>query len=423
MTATSQRFPTHASSADVSYESSIRRPHPPGPDHLRVAFVADTIDGRLGGGVVAAHSLVAALRERHDVVVVGADATGPKDVRVRGFQLPLQAMRDMQFTMARPDRPALRRAFADADIVHLQFPFLLSAVAIDEARRQSRPVVAAFHVQPENALLNVGIRWKWLSRWLYRAWVHFIFNRADAVICPTAFAKRKLVEHGLKAPAYVVSNGVPTDVRATAARSSNPRTGSPFVILAVGRLAAEKRQDVIIEAVRRSRHRDRIRLVLAGAGPREEALRAQGMDLPNPPEVGFVSRARLLDFLSEADLFVHASEVELEGIAVLEAMSAGVPALIARSEESAASDFALSDDFAFASGDAAHLAAQIDALIENPQRLAAARAQYRAVAEARDFAESVHDVESIYRRVLLETRRSLGSLPGAGSAVSSRQPG
>lgn len=370
---------------------------------LRVAFVTDTIDGRLGGGVVAGHYLVDALREHHDVTVVASDATGKGDVRVDGFMLPIQAMREAQFTMARPDRAKLRAAFAQADVVHVQFPFWLSMVAVDEARKAGKPVVAAFHVQPENLLFNVGIHSSLLNRLTYRLWIRSVFNRADAVVCPTPFAKRKLVEHGLTAPAYVVSNGVPTDVHEGTV-DADSRTDDRFMILATGRLAAEKRQDVIIEAVRRSKHRDRIRLVLAGAGPREEELRALGAELPNPPEMGFLPRSKLVDLLNTADLFVHASEVELEGIAVLEAMSVGLPVLVSGSEESAASDFALSDDFRFASGDPADLAAKIDALVENPERLRAARAEYRSKASVHDFAGSVRSVEDIYRRVLIARR-------------------
>jgi glycosyltransferase involved in cell wall biosynthesis len=376
---------------------------------LRVAFVTDTIAGRLGGGVVAGHYLVNALRQRHDVRVIASDASGDHDVRVDGFMLPIQAMREAQFTMARPDRAKLSAAFADVDLVHVQFPFWLSMVAVEEAQKAGKPVVAAFHVQPENLLYNVGIHSTMLNRLTYRLWIRSVFNRADAVVCPTSFAKRKLAEHGLTAPAYVVSNGVPLDVR-DGAVSARSRDDGKFMILATGRLAAEKRQDVIIEAVRRSQHRDRIRLVLAGAGPREEELRALGAELPNPPEMGFVTRARLVELLNTADLFVHASEVELEGIAVLEAMSAGLPVLVSGSSESAASEFALSDDFRFASGDPGDLARKIDALIESPAALEVARDRYRAKARVSDFATSVRSVEDIYRRVLisrgLETART-----------------
>jgi glycosyltransferase involved in cell wall biosynthesis len=100
---------------------------------------------------------------------------------------------------------------------------------------------------------------------------------------------------------------------------------------------------VIIEAVRLSRHRDRIRLVLSGWGPREDELRNLASRLPNGAEIGFLSREQLVEDYGAADLFVHAGEVELEGMSVLESMSAGLPALIANAPESAASTLALNE--------------------------------------------------------------------------------
>jgi glycosyltransferase involved in cell wall biosynthesis len=187
-----------------------------------------------------------------------------------------------------------------------------------------------------------------------------------------------------------------------AAHPPTPRTDpdKPFFILAVGRFAAEKRQDVILEAVKRSRHRDRIRLVLSGWGPLEGELKRLATELPNGAEIGFLPRQDLVDNYRNADLFVHAGEVELEGMSVLESMSAGLPALIADAPESAASRFALSDQFLFARGDAAALSAKIDYFIENPAALAAAREPYRARALEFDFNASVGKLVDVYRTVL-----------------------
>ena len=366
---------------------------------LHVAFVTDTIAGKLGGGVVAGRYLVDAMRRGHRVTVVAADAPSEGDLRLAGFQLPVRAMREMQFTMARPDRQAMARLFQTVDVVHVQFPFWLGVVAVEEAHRAGRPVVAAFHVQPENALANVGIRSPWLSRHIYAYWVSRVFGRADAVVCPTNFAERKLREHGVTGPVHVISNGVPPDLLSTPAAREPAQEGS-FLVLAVGRLAAEKRQDVIVDAVSRSRHRDRIRLVLAGGGPREKKLRALARGLPYPPEIGFLPREHLAQRLASADLFVHASEVELEGIAVLEAMAAGLPVLVAESPASAASGFALSEDFRFPAGDAAALATKMDALIEHPALLETARARYREVARGLSFDDGVETLLAVYRSVL-----------------------
>jgi 1,2-diacylglycerol 3-alpha-glucosyltransferase len=365
---------------------------------LRIAFVADTLHSASGGGILSGEFVVDRLRRDHDVVTVGADG----DDLLPSFQLPFRVMRESSFVMARPDRKVLAKAFAAVDLVHLQFPFWLSFVALDEAKKRGLPVVAGFHVQPENMLYSVGIRSAWLDDGIYRLLVKHLFNKADAVICPTLFAKKKLEAHGLTTLAFVVSNGVPPDVARMIERKHPSDRGSsaPFFILAVGRLAKEKRQDVIVEAVRQSRHRDHIRLVLSGAGPEERALKELASSLPNGAEVSFLPRASLLEAYASADLFIHASEVELEGMAVLEAMSAGLPVLVAEAPESAASRFALNDDFRFPDGDAAVLSRKIDSLFEDRGKLEAAKEPYRQKAHAFDFESSVDRMVDVYQTVV-----------------------
>lgn len=365
---------------------------------LRVAFVCDTFRaGVPSGGVIAARHLVEGLRRRHDVVVVSADADGPDCVRMPAFQIPIRAMRDQGFVMAWPRRDRLARLFATVDVVHLQFPFWLSFVAMDEAHRAGRPVVAGFHVQPENGFLSVGIDWPWLCRSVYRFWVSRLFNRAEVVLCPSEFAAHKLRAHGLRTPTVVVSNGVPLDAREHVVARPRLHDGE-FVIMIVGRLAAEKRQELLIQAVQRSRHRERIRLVVAGQGPREKLLARLAAPLgPARARIGYLPREELLDELAGADLLVHCSDVELEGLAVLEAMSLGVPVLVADSPESAASRLVAGNEFRFPSGDVEALTSRIDALLDHPALLSRAGRDGMDLARSLDFGESVDRVAQLYR--------------------------
>jgi glycosyltransferase involved in cell wall biosynthesis len=87
-------------------------------------------------------------------------------------------------------------------------------------------------------------------------------------------------------------------------------------------------------------------------------------------------------------------------MAVLEAMSAGLPAIIANAPQSAASVFALDERFAFPSGDAAALSARIDALIDSPATLSLAREPYRERARQFDFNASVDRMVDVYRSVI-----------------------
>ena len=367
---------------------------------LRIAFVADVMENALGGGVVSGQRFVQGLRAEHDVVVVSTGAPGPDRVTLRGFQLPLHAMRAQGFRFALPDRTRLAAAFRDVDVVHLQHPFWLAFVALDEARKAGKPVVAAFHVQPENLLYNIGVRSPRLASLLYRGWVRGLYDRADAVVCPSRFAERKLREHGLTAPTVVVSNGTVAAFRRRPALREARVADGTFEILMVGRLAVEKRQDLLFEAMRRSRHRDRLRVVLAGAGPRETALRAAAARLPHPPRIGWIPDHELERCYNTADLMVHASEIELEGMAVLEGMSCGLPALVADSPESAATQFALGPEFLFRPGDADDLTRHIDWLVDHPDELVRARDRAAELSRGYSFERSLERLVALYRELV-----------------------
>lgn len=367
---------------------------------LRVAFVADTLHAQIGGGVTSGARVVDRLRRYHDVQVIGADAAGENDLRLPGFVIPVHAMKAMHFVMARPVRKELDKAIAEADVVHLQFPFWLSFAALAAARRANKPVVAGFHVQPENALHNVGIRSPVINDAVYRLWVDHLYSYASCVVCPSAFAERKLRAYGLSTETAVISNGIPDDITPNGPSAREPGHQGSFLVVTLGRLASEKRQNVVIEAVRRSRHARKIKLIVAGTGPLEAQVKELAKTLPNHAEVGFVPRERLLQLLRSADLFVHASEVELEGIAVMEAMGSGLPVVVADAPESAAKDFALDDDFLFPAGNVRKLAQKIDALLDSPERLRMARARYLEKARAFDFGECAKQLAMVYDGVV-----------------------
>jgi len=366
---------------------------------MRIAFVTDTYEDGIGGGAVTAVRFVEALRWRHEVTVLATGSSAPGKVPIPGFQLPLHAMRENHFTFGWPSRAVLEKAFAEADIVHINFPFILGFGAVRIARDMGVPAVAAFHVQPENLLLNIRVTSRPLANWMYRFWVRGFFQLADGVVCPSTFAAERLRAFGLTAPTWVVSNGAPPRRQRPAVRRASQR-GDSHLILSVGRLAAEKRQDVLIDAVARCRHRNRIRLVIAGAGPLEAALRKRARRHRLEVEFGYVSDQRLTQLLAEAQLFVHSSEVELEGMAVLEAMAAGLPVLVADAPNSAARDVASGPGFLFRPGDSADLAAQIDRLLDAPVQLREASRRSLEWAAQHAFHRSTRNLEQVYETVL-----------------------
>jgi len=371
---------------------------------LRIAFVADSWDGTVkNGGAMSARRFVSALRPRMDVTVVTtgeAKAASEDHVLLPSFYVPgfKKVMRDMGFPFAWPKGQVLTEVFRAADVVHIQFPFPLGIRAATLAKRLGRPVTAGFHVQPENILYNIGIHSPRLSAATYRFFLRTLYNKADLVVCPSQFALDELVRHGLRSPAQVISNGIANGYRPE--RAERPeRHRDRLLVLAVGRLAREKRLDVVIEGVRRSRHAGRIQLVVTGRGPEAERVAALGRTLPLPAEVTFVPEEELLRLFHTADLLLHASEVELEGMAVLEALGCGLPALVADAPLSAARRFAASPDFLFAPGDPADLARHLDFLLEHPEKMAAARARCLELRHDFAFERSVERMEAVWRGV------------------------
>jgi glycosyltransferase involved in cell wall biosynthesis len=382
--------------------------------------VVDVFDGVKTGGVISAQRFVEALRRTCEVTVITTGAPGPGRVTLPSFYVPGfgRVMREMGFPFALPLRRPLQEAFRRADVVHVQFPFPLGVRAASIARSMGKPLVAAFHVQPQNLFRNVGIRWEPLSDWTYRLFLRTLYRKADAVVCPSEFAASELRRHGLAAEPAVISNGIAPEFRPRELERPERHRGR-FLVLAVGRLAQEKRLDVVLEGVRRARQAHRIQLVITGDGPERRRLARMAARLPLPAEMALVGDEELRRLLATADLLVHASEVELEGMAVLEALGCGTPALIADARHSASPRFAVSPEFLFRAGDPEDLARRLDALLEGPEPLAAARRRCLEMAAGYSFEDSVRRLEALYRRVAGAALRPEGLAARAGRSRAS----
>jgi glycosyltransferase involved in cell wall biosynthesis len=379
----------------------------------RIAIVIDPWDHPYNGTVVSTRRFVDALAAAgHQIRLLTIDggpvAAGCERHAFQQLSIPgLNGLIDrMRAPLARPDARRIRDALTDCDLLHVQFPFFLGYAAIGEARRQGIPVICSFHVQPENILLNLGLRAGWLSRLLYRLFIGAFYNRADRIIAPSPFAAELLRRHGATRPVTVLSNGVPARFLAAGARRSDhstTRSDGVFRILSVGRLASEKRQETLLEAVARSRAGHPIELTLAGTGPRESRLRALARRLGLDVRIGPVSDTELSALYGGADLFVHCGAVELEGMSVLEAMAAGNAVIVSDSPDSACSELVTEAQARFRVGDPDDLARKIDHWITHPLLRAREGAANHARAQSYSHAHSEARLTALYADCMSST--------------------
>jgi glycogen synthase len=156
-----------------------------------------------------------------------------------------------------------------------------------------------------------------------------ILRCANGVTACSRFVLDELEGFGaIRATPVVVPNGVRPEDFSENGRSPH----EPSYVLAVGRLVAQKGCDVLIEALA-SESLASLELVIAGEGPERATLeqRAKRMGLAERVHlVGAVDRSRLSGLLAGAEVFAFPSRGEPFGIALLEAMAAGVPSVATR---------------------------------------------------------------------------------------------
>jgi alpha-1,6-mannosyltransferase len=225
-----------------------------------------------------------------------------------------------------------------------------------------------------------------------------------ATLAPSDFVARELERAGVE---RVVRVGLGVDLarfnpaRRARALDTRRRHGLPEGLLAiyVGRLAAEKEVDLLLQAWPEVRRRTGANLVLVGDGPaRRKLQRRAGSDrlfwLPFQQD-----RDVLADLLAAADLMVSPCSIETFGLSALEALASGTP-LLGANRGGIGETIARSGGGAtFAAGSAGELAAQAESLLRSD--LPALGAAGRRYAEADHGWDAVlNRIFDIYRHVL-----------------------
>ncbi|NMM98720.1 glycosyltransferase [Bifidobacterium olomucense] len=378
-------------------EESLDRP-------LTIALVVDTVGNQGNGTSNSALQWATELeRQGHHVRLVGI---GAPEYPARVNKVPLvswvAAKQLMQF--AQPSDTLFRTAFQGVDVVHIYMPFKFGRHAAKVARQMGIPVTAGFHLQPENVLYSAGpLRHiPGISPFLYWLFKHWLYKRVDHIHVPTEMTASLLRSHGYQATLHMISNGYSPEYQPGELPDPKAASPVPFRIIASGRLAHEKDQITLIKAIAMSRHAGDIQLVIAGTGPLRHYLKFRaGRLLARKAEIGFHRHAEMPSLLRSGDLFVHCSIADIESVSVIEAMACGLVPVIAASELSAASQFALLDESLFPVRDVALLARRIDWWIAHPRERAEWSAKYaESTKEHYSVEASVHKFVDMEREAI-----------------------
>lgn len=369
-----------------------------------ITVVCDVLGEENNGTTIAAMNLIRSLKAKgHTVRVLCADQHRKGE---EGFYIvpnlnlgPFNPyVEKVGVTLARADRKVAERAIEGADAVHIMLPFALGSKALRVAKRRGIPVTAGFHCQAENITAYIGLnKLEFLSRHIYHYLYRHFYRHVDTIHYPSQFI-RDLFESRIrkKTNGCVISNGVNPYVEKR--ETERPQAWADrIVILSTGRYSREKAQDVLLRAVRYSAHRDKLLVVLAGQGVREAYYRVLARRLPNKPIFRLYERSEIVDVVNACDLYVHPAEMELEGIACLEAIKCGKLTIVSDSPLSATRTFAVDGSCVFKKGKPRDLARVIDYWIEHPEQKREYEARYLAGGHALDQAYCMDRMEEMIR--------------------------
>jgi len=375
---------------------------------LKIVHVLDLYDQPNNGVATATKRNVKLLRDLgHEVRVLATGEPTADKIVADEFSLPFfQHLVDAQgFTFAKPDDNKYFEAFKGADIIHFHLPTPFCIEGEKIARQMGITTISSFHLQPQNITYSIGLgKNEKINDRLYSDFHKHFYSKFNYIHAPSHMIANQLAVHDYKAEVRVISNGV-SNIFKPIQVDRLKQFENKFIILMVGRLSGEKRQDLLVEAVKQSKYKDEIQLVFAGQGPEQKNLEEFSKTLPNKPIFNFYSQIDLVKLMNQADLYVHASDAEIEGISCLEAMACGLVPVISDSKLSATNSFALTENSLFTAGDAASLVEKIEFWLENPAVKAVFSKKYAEKADGMRVETTVQNLVNLYRDAIKKQKQ------------------
>ena len=323
-----------------------RGPSTSAKDGLRIAFFTDSFEPTNDGVAHVTSTLASVLRRRgHEVTVFTVRSPGlprveehPNGIQVRRFR-SVAAPSYPQYRVALTpwSVPFSRGAF---DVVHIHTPGFVGLAGWLAARRWRVPTVGTYHTDLTHLLRGVGRTPP--SRAFFRAWSRFsidLCRHCDRATAPTEASRKDLLgpaRSALRREPLLVPNGVDPARFRPGIRTPDWRSrlgvGDVALLLFLGRLTQDKGVERFLAAVERLDRERPWLAVVAGEGPLRRPLEQRlAGSVPRQDRVRFISpvlEAEKPALLAQSQVFVIPSLSDTSSVALLEAMAAGVPAVV-----------------------------------------------------------------------------------------------
>lgn len=300
------------------------------------------------------------------------------------------------------------------DVVHVQVSDPIGLSVVSYARKHDIPVVTTEHNQPEvitEPLHVPGIIKKPIEALLSAYFVNRQ-SKSDFVTMPTEKAIRELIykrKADFGVPVAAVSNGVNLKAfrpgRADTSEYHKYRLDeSAVTFLYLGRVDPEKNVGRVIDAyvMMRKKVSDDVKtqLVIVGDGVDKPRLIERAADRTDVYFLGRIVPPELYNIYRLGDVFVTASEIETQGIVLIEAAACGLPLIAVN--KGAVSEVCQNDKNGFLCepGNVMEMAETMRTLAMDATLRERFGKESLKIAGEHDFERTLDKFENIYRKVV-----------------------
>lgn len=339
----------------------------------------------------------------------------PEKKKVLGVKLPHLLYRHGLRVSVFPQRE-VKKALDKfrPDVVHVQVSDPIGLSVVWYARRHDIPVVTTEHNQPDvftDPLKVPGVVKKPVN-YLLTSYFRNRQSKSDFVTMPTEQAIKDLIfsrGKGFPVPVAAVSNGVdlscfkPGKVPVEIYHRYGVPTDWP-IVLYVGRVDPEKKLGVVIDAFNEARKKvPTVLLVVVGDGVDKTRLIKKVEKMGLSEDVRFLGKVLppdLYELYKIGDVFATASEIETQGIVLIEAAACGLPLIAV--DKGAVSEVCITDENGYLCkpGNVDEISTAMVKILSDEKMRKKFSENSVKIAHEHDFEKTLDKFENIYKRVI-----------------------
>jgi phosphatidylinositol alpha 1,6-mannosyltransferase len=362
----------------------------------RVAIITEAFLPKVDGVTKTAYLTMKYLQQTGREVVVFAPDIAPEDMNgVKVHPMLSVGIPNVPETRMGLPSPFMARALHEfkPDLIHLFSPAMMSVTGMATGRHMKVPIVANYQTDLPGYTIQYGFPF---METITRNWLRYIHNGCHLTLVPSKTTADDLHLHGFKR-LRPWGRGVDSE-RFNPAHATqewrefllNGRDPNSLLCLYVGRLATEKRVDLLLEVARTPG----VALTIIGDGAERDSLETYFAGT-NTHFTGYLLGDDLSAAFASADVFLFTGPNETFGQVVQEAMASGLPTVV--TDKGAVKDLVVEGESGFVVRDTQQAFAEaVLRLRDNPDLLHRMSQTARQIAESRPWEVVLSQLEAYY---------------------------